>query len=212
MSRTAVSKAVLAPYGYDLVKSGRFNKRKHEVYELVVNEAEAAVVRIIFDKYVHEGFGAQRIATYLNNAGYRARSGKCWHPGSLRGMVGNLTYMGVLRCGDARSELMPELQIIPQEEFEAAQRIREDRSAHAAEEAEHHVPLRTRGQALLSNNIYCGHCGARLALTTSRKWRKLSDGIISTLPSISTLRRTLKGMMQQPAEKTGGKHSFLKTV
>ena len=43
---------------------------------------------------------------------------------------------------------MPELQIIPQEEFEAAQRIREDRSAHAAEEAEHHVPLRTRGQAL----------------------------------------------------------------
>ena len=56
-------------------------------------------------------------------------------------MVGNLTYMGVLRCGDARSELMPELQIIPQEEFEAAQRIREDRSAHAAEEAEHHVPV-----------------------------------------------------------------------
>ena len=212
MSRPAVSKAVLAPYGYDLVKSGRFNKRKHEVYELVVNEAEAAVVRIVFDKYVHEGFGAQRIATYLNNAGYRARSGKCWHPGSLRGMVGNLTYMGVLRCGDARSELMPELQIIPQEKFEAAQRIREDRSAHAAEEAEHHVPLRTRGQALLSNNVYCGHCGARLALTTSRKWRKLSDGIISTLPSTSTLRRTLKGMMQQPAEKPGGKHSFLKTV
>ena len=29
------------------------------------------MVRIIFDKYVHEGFGAQRIATYLNNLGYR---------------------------------------------------------------------------------------------------------------------------------------------
>ena len=26
------------------------------------------------------------------------------------------------------------------------------------------------------------------------------------------IHRTLKGMMQQPAEKTGGKHSFLKTV
>ena len=36
--------------------------------------------------------------------------------------------------------------------------------------------------------------------------------ISSTLPSTSTLRRTLKGMMQQPAEKTGGKHSFLKMV
>jgi site-specific DNA recombinase len=160
------------PYGYDLVKSGRINKRKHELYELHINEQEAEIVRLIFDKYVYEGYGAQRIATYLNNAGYRARSGKCWHPGSLRGMVGNLTYMGVLRCGDARSELMPELQIIPQEEFEAAQRIREDRSAHAAEEAEHHVPLRTRGQALLSNDVYCGHCGARLALPPAAAGRR----------------------------------------
>ena len=37
-------KGGLAPYGYDLVKSGRFNKRKHELYDLVVNETEAAVV------------------------------------------------------------------------------------------------------------------------------------------------------------------------
>lgn len=151
-------------------------------------------------KYVYEGYGAQRIATYLNNAGYRARSGKCWHPGSLRGMVGNLTYMGVLRCGDARSELMPELQIIPQEEFEAAQRIREDRSAHAAEEAEHHVPLRTRGQALLSNNVYCGHCGARLALTTSRKWRKLPDG---TLDDTLRIRYTCYGKLRKQTDCTG---------
>ena len=70
-------KGGLAPYGYDLVKSGRFNKRKHEVYELVVNEAEAAVVRIIFDKYVHEGYGAQRIATYLNKLGYRQGRVRC---------------------------------------------------------------------------------------------------------------------------------------
>ena len=72
-------KGGLAPYGYDLVKSGRFNKRKHELYDLVVNESEAAVVRTIFEKYVHEGYGAQRIATYLNRQGYRARTGKMWH-------------------------------------------------------------------------------------------------------------------------------------
>ena len=89
-----------APYGYDLVRSGRINKRKHELYELHINEQEAAVVRIVFDKYVYEGYGPQHIATYLNNSGYRARSGKCWHPSSIRGMVQNLTYTGVLRCGD----------------------------------------------------------------------------------------------------------------
>ena len=95
---------------------------------------------------------------------------------------------------------MPELQIIPQEEFEAAQRIREDRSAHAAEEAEHHVPLRTRGQALLSNNVYCGHCGARLALTTSRKWRKLSDG---TLDDTLRIRYTCYGKLRKQTNCTG---------
>ena len=46
-------KGGMAPYGYDLVKNGRVNKRKHELYELAVNEAEAAVVRIIFEKYVN---------------------------------------------------------------------------------------------------------------------------------------------------------------
>ena len=111
-------KGGLAPYGYDLVKSGRFNKRKHEVFELAVNEAEAAVVRIIFDKYVHEGYGAQRIATYLNNLGYRARSGKMWHHATIRGILCNLTYTGVLRSGESRSPVLPHLQIIEPELFE----------------------------------------------------------------------------------------------
>ena len=65
-------KGGMAPYGYDLVKSGRINKRKHEVFALAVNEAEAAAVRIVFDKYVHEGYGAQRIATYLTKLGVSA--------------------------------------------------------------------------------------------------------------------------------------------
>lgn len=69
-------------------------KRKHKLYDLVVNETEAVVVRIIFDKYVQEGLGAQRIATYLNKLGYRARTGKMWHHASIRGIVCNLTLYG----------------------------------------------------------------------------------------------------------------------
>lgn len=160
-------KGGLAPYGYDLVKSGRFNKRKHELYDLVVNETEAAVVRIIFDKYVHEGFGAQRIATYLNKQGYRARTGKMWHHASIRGIVCNLTYTGVLRCGESRSQELPHLQIISPELFEAAQHIRTSRANSA--EQERHIPLNTRGNSLLAGNVYCGHCGSRLSLTTNGK-------------------------------------------
>ena len=150
-----------------LIRSGRYNKRKHEVYELVVNEAEAAVVRIIFDKYVHEGFGAQRIATYLNKLGYQARSGKMWHHASIRGIICNLTYTGVLRSGDSRSQVLPHLQIITPELFEAAQHIRTSRANSA--EQEHRVPLNTRGQSLLAGNVFCGHCGSRLSLTTNGK-------------------------------------------
>ena len=44
-----------AAFGYDLVESDRMNKRKHKVHELQVNPTEAAVVRLIFNKYTNEG-------------------------------------------------------------------------------------------------------------------------------------------------------------
>ena len=160
-------KGGMAPYGYGLVKNGRMNKRKHELYELAVNETEAAVVRIIFEKYVNEGFGAQRIATYLNRLGYRARTGKNWHHATIRGIICNLTYTGVLRSGESRSQVLPHLQLISQEMFDAAQRIRTSR-ANAAEQ-DRTVPRNIGGQSLLSGNVFCGHCGARLALTTNGK-------------------------------------------
>lgn len=189
-----------APYGYDLVRSGRINKRKHELYELHINEQEAAVVRIVFDKYVYEGYGPQHIATYLNNSGYRARSGKCWHPSSIRGMVQNLTYTGVLRCGDARSELMPDLQIVPQEQFENAQRIRNERSVRSTAEAENRLPLNIHGKSLLAGNAYCGHCGAKLELTSSRKWRKMADG---SLDDTLRIRYTCYGKLRKQTNCTG---------
>lgn len=160
-------KGGVAPYGYDLVKSGRFNKRKHEVYELAINESEATVVRIIFDKYVHEGFGAQRIASHLNALGYRTRKGKKWHHATIRGIICNLTYTGVLRCGESRSQVLLHLQIIAPELFEAAQRIRTSRANSA--EAERTVPRNISGNSLLSGNVFCGHCGSRLNLTTNGK-------------------------------------------
>ena len=175
-------KGGVAPYGYELVKSGRFNKKKHELYDLQIIPEEAAVVKIIFHKYVAEGYGAQRIATYLNNMGYRARTGKMWHHASIRGMITNLTYTGVLRSGDSRSQVIPELQIISPEEFERAQEIRQAR-ANSAEE-ERTIPLNTKGESLLSGNVFCAHCGSRLSLTTSGKYRKLRDGSYDTTPRI----------------------------
>ena len=59
------------------------------------------------------------------------------------------------------------MQLISQEMFDAAQRIRTSR-ANAAEQ-DRTVPRNIGGQSLLSGNVFCGHCGARLALTTNGK-------------------------------------------
>ena len=39
----------IVPYGYRLEKQGRFNKKNHEVNEILIDPDEAAVVRIIFE-------------------------------------------------------------------------------------------------------------------------------------------------------------------
>ena len=90
-----------------------------------------------------------------------------WHHATIRGIICNLTYTGILRSGESRSPVLPHLQIIDPELFEAAQRIRTNR-ANAAEK-ERTVPRNIGGQSLLSGNVFCGHCGARLTLTTSGK-------------------------------------------
>lgn len=171
-----------AAYGYDLVKSGRINKRKHELYDLRKNPSEALVVKLIFDKYTQEGYGTHRITTWLNEQGYRARSGKPWHAASIRGILNNLTYTGVLRSGDSRSEPLPELQIIPPEQFARAAEIMQARSEHWKEQ--NTVPLNTKGQSLLAGKAYCGHCGAKLTLTTSGRCRKRKDGTIDNTKRI----------------------------
>ena len=171
-----------APYGYTLVKSGRYNKKRHELYDLKVNETEAIVVKLIFDKYTSEGYGTWRIANYLNNNGYRTRKGKNWHQASVRGILGNLTYTGVLRCGEVRSPLLPNLQIIKPEQFEVAIKIFKSRSK--SNKGNPKVPINTRGKSLLAGNVFCGHCGARLTLTTNGRYRKLKDGSVDKTPRI----------------------------
>ena len=59
------------PYGYRLEKRGRINKRNREVCDLAVDDDAAKIVQLIFYKYVHEGYGAQRLCRYLTELGIR---------------------------------------------------------------------------------------------------------------------------------------------
>lgn len=162
------------PYGYKLVRQGRTNKRGYDLFDLVINEEEAPLVQLIFDKYVTEGRGAQSIANLLNSMKIKNRSGNNWHPSSIRGMIKNITYIGILRSGESRSQVLPQLQIIDEQTFHAAQEITTQRCGKY--ESTRHIPLNVRGTSLLAGNVFCGHCGARLSLTTNGKGRPKSDG------------------------------------
>lgn len=159
-------KGGVAPYGYRYIKSGRVNKRGKELLKLEVDGYEAEVVKEIFSLFINKGYGAQRISTYLRENNIKARNGNNWHPGTIRGILRNLTYTGVLRCADARSDVLPELQIIEQKIFEDAQQLIAQRSKKNAERS---TPVQTTGQGLLSGNVFCGHCGSRLTMRSSVK-------------------------------------------
>ena len=89
-----------APYGYRLEKQGRMNKANQEVNEILVDEEEAVIVRIIFDLYVSKGYGSQRIATYLREQGITNRSGANFVNCTIANMLKNKSYIGVLKSGE----------------------------------------------------------------------------------------------------------------
>lgn len=180
-TKTALGQMVLegrfrggvAPYGYRLEKSGVFNKRKHEVNKLVTDEEEAKIVRLMFDLVVASGYGRWRIAMFLNDKGITNR-GKPWHDATVGAILHNVIYKGILRSGETFSEPFQELVIIDAYTFDLAQklmleRVNERKNART-------VPLNTKGQSLLSGNVFCGHCGGRLTLTTNGKVVTLASG------------------------------------
>lgn len=181
-TKTALSQMVLegrfrggkTPYGYKLEKSGILNKRKHEVNRLAIDEEEAEVIRMMFDLCVSSGYGKFRLAHFLNDHGIHNRQGENWHDATIGAILHNPLYKGVLRSGETYSAPFEELQIIKPELFDMAQNLMTERTNENKEYRT--MPLNTTGQSLLSGNVFCGHCGGRLVLTTNGKVCRQPDG------------------------------------
>ena len=168
------------PYGYRLEDKGRKNKRNKAVCDLAIDPDEAEIVKLIFQKYVYEGYGSQRICRYLAEQGFHNRKGGKIPTTSINRIIKNPLYIGILCNGESKSaEVLTDLQIVDVELFERAQNIVQSRAKpHASNKGE--IPLTTRGQSLLVGNVYCGHCGRRLTLTTCGQKYKKKDGTIVT--------------------------------
>lgn len=163
----------MIPYGYRPINKGRMNKRNKEVYDLEIVPDEAEIVRLIFQKCVLEGYGAQRLCNFLSEQGIRNQRGGNIPTTTINRILKNVLYTGVISNGESKSEPIEELRIVNDDIFRRAQEVLENRRTHHNE-----VPLNTRGQSLLVGNIYCGHCGGRLTLTTSGRKYVRKDGTV----------------------------------
>lgn len=165
------------PYGYRAVPG--------QPGELIINAAEAEVVRSIFERFVG-GEIPRDIAHYLNSNRVPPPRGAIWRASSIGGdkarqfgILRNRVYIGKnvwnrgrydhdpdtgarVRRANPESEWlvtdMPHLRIVSDEMFEAAQR----RLADRAKAFSHHTKHRPR--RVLSGLLRCGVCGGGMSI------------------------------------------------
>ena len=78
------------PYGYDRICVMDGRKKR---YTLKPN-ADARVVKMIYDMYLTQNVGMTKIAAYLNSMGIKSAKGKDWSKNTVRKVLTNQTYCG----------------------------------------------------------------------------------------------------------------------
>lgn len=173
-----------APFGYMLDSKNR---------TLIVNPEEAEIVRIIFSKYINEGFGAERICDYLNQHGYTKKKLKknelnYFARSFIMKILDNPVYIGKIAYGRSVTEKVKGSRdeykrvraddymlvdgiheaIIDQETWEATRLIRKDTGIKW--EKTHSLDH----EHILSGLIKCPICGTGLVGTLRRRKNKKS--------------------------------------
>ncbi len=148
------------PLGYDVV-----NKK------LLVNPAEADLVRAIFRRFVTDG-STTRLAQTLNIEGKttkawttkdgKVRAGTPWHKGHIYQLLNNRLYLGQIEhkgnCYPGEHEA-----IVCQEAWDDAHAIlNENYRARACR-------TRAKVPGLLKGLIRCGHCDTAMGITYTKK-------------------------------------------
>lgn len=102
---------------------GRRNKKDKPVKDLEICPEEAAVVKEIFERTVYEGAGSFILATELSARGVRTHHGAQFNVSTNKQNLARPPYLGYLITQDITSPHLPELQIIDEALFNAAQEI-----------------------------------------------------------------------------------------
>ena len=151
-------------YGYEKVSG--------DLFHLIINPEEAKVVRRIFDLYLHQSAGQNRIARVLNQEGFFTKRQCAWSQNAVARILSNPIYTGKIINGKQEIQDFltgrrknraeedwyitdrPDLKIIEPELFEEVQRLLRKRQDVFSKS--HH---RKNGKNLYSALIKCSCCG-----------------------------------------------------
>jgi site-specific DNA recombinase len=157
------------PYGYDVIHDG-------DKYQLVINEAQAEVVRLIYQWYTGpERIPGRSICTRLNEAGIAAPRGGQWRHGQLRRILSSETYCGRWYYGKFNGHKGQSVND-PAEWIAVNVPAIVDRAtwAQAQERGRVNKELAARNlgeEYLLRGRVKCGACGRRMGRMKSGKNR-----------------------------------------
>lgn len=164
------------PYGYRAVNKGRVNKRDQPVKDLEIDPEEAAWVREVFEKVAKEGASGYAMARMLNERGLRTRQGAKFQSVNIRRLIRHEGYTGYIITKAAKSEFMPQLQIIDDDLFAKANERMDSRCKNAAENK--NAARKSDNPTLLAGIVVCAHCGAKMSAFLHKDRYKLADGTI----------------------------------
>ena len=162
------------PYGYRAVNKGRVNKRDQPVKDLEIDPEEAAWVREVFEKVANEGASGYAMARMLNERGLRTRQGAKFQSVNIRRLIRHEGYTGYIMTKAARSEFMPQLQIVDGDLFTKANERMDSRCKNAAENK--NAAKKSGNPTLLAGIVVCAHCGAKMSAFLHTDRYKLADG------------------------------------
>ena len=139
-----------------------YGYRWEEGEGITINDEEAQVVRKMFNLYCNDRVGGQTVARNLNDAGHRRRNGSRWCSQDILQMLRRPVYAGIIRWADVEQEGVHEA-IIVKDQFIQANQILDKRAGDRSSRNS------VRSEYLLSGNIYCGVCGAKMSGISGNK-------------------------------------------
>ncbi|GLC80421.1 recombinase family protein [Lacrimispora brassicae] len=172
--RTAEGLKRKAKEGYPLWKDFASYGYDREKLQLIptVNETEAKNVKWIFEQFVYHNKSLTWIAKDLNRRGFRTKRGKLFSHKSIKYILTNPIYIGILRYCRDNEERYQESEskapiIIKIELFNLVQK-----KLDSMEKRPH--TKRANAENYFTSVLYCGICGAKM--TTHIKVKKRVDG------------------------------------